>query len=303
MRTSWRWSGIGWGVWAALSVVNPLEAKMSLAVRFPDVVLENVSPGLVLNLRQAKGVPYVVTNNSDMAVDVQVDVELPGPHRIDPKEGYEPAPAADWIRVVPSRFRLGPGEVGTAEVILSVPDDPQLQGRHLQINLHARTLGTGQLALAVNHYVRFSVGVMGPVALAKERDRVALGRLDLDMTPTVRLDKVPLGRRLNIKEVAGATVKIANKGNEGVKLKLKSAKIHNNLREPGWDEPKDPAWLTVVPDNIKVKPNRIQEARLFLEIPDSPENRGRKFMFLVTGELADLGIPLQYYTRVYVSTE
>lgn len=303
MRKSWRWSGIGWGVWAVVFAVTPLEAKMSLAVRFPDVVLENVAPGLVLNLRQAKGVPYVVTNNSDMAVDIQVDVELPGPHRIDPKEGYAPAPDAGWIRVVPNRFRLGPGEVGTAEVILSVPDDPKLAGRHLQINLHARTLGTGQLALAVNHYVRFSVGVMGPAALAKERDRVALSQLNLDMTPTLRLEKVPLGRRFNIKEAAGASVKIANKGNDVVKLKLTSAKIHNNLREPGWDEPKDPGWLTIRPVSLKVKPNRIEEARLSLEIPDSPENRGRKFLFLVTGEMADLGIPLQYYTRVYVSTE
>lgn len=303
MRMSCRWSGVGWGLWAAIFAVNPLEAKMSLAVRFPDVVLENVAPGLVLNLRQAKGVPYVVTNNSDMAVDIQVDVELPGPHRIDPKEGYEPAPDAGWIRVVPNRFRLAPGEVGTAEVILSVPNDPALQGRHLQINLHARTLATGQLALAVNHYVRFSVGVMGPTALAKEKDRVALGRLDLDMTPSLRLDKVPLGRRLNIKDMAGVSVKIANKGNDGVKLKLLSAKMQNSLREPGWEEPANPGWLTVRPGMVKVKPNRIEEARLFLEIPDTPENRGRKFLFLVTGELADLGIPLQYTTRVYVSTE
>ncbi|MBK8126134.1 MAG: hypothetical protein IPK56_05415 [Elusimicrobia bacterium] len=300
MMKSRRWSGIV--LWAAVVAV-PVAAKMSLAVRFPDVVLENVAPGLVLNLRQAKGVPYVVINNSDTAVDIQVDVELPGPQRINPKEGYEPAPDAGWIRVVPNRFRLGPGEVGTAEVILSVPNDPALQGRHLQINLHARTLTTGQLALAVNHYVRFSVNAMGPTALAKERDRVALGRLDLDMTPSLRLDKVPVGRPINIKDMYGAAVKIANKGNEAVRLKLVSAKLQNSLREPGWDEPKDPGWLTVRPDTLKLKPNRIAEARLSLNIPDAPDNRGRKFLFLLTGELADLGIPLQYTTRVYVTTE
>ncbi len=301
MTKFWRWWGVAGGAIAV--VFSPLWAKMSLSVRFPDVVLENVVPGLVLNLRQAKGVPYVVTNNSDAAIDIQVDAELPGPHRIDPKEGYEPAPDAGWLRVVPNRFRLGPGEVGTAEVILSVPDDPALKGRHLQINLHARTLTKGQLALAVNHYVRFSVGAMGPAALAKERDRVALGQLNLDMTPSLRLERVPLGRRVDVKALAGGALKVANKGDAAVKVKLVSAKMQNSLRESGWEEPADPSWLTVRPDTLKVKPNRIEEARLSLTIPDAPENRGRKFLFLVTGELADLGIPLQYYTRVYVSTE
>ena len=82
-----------WSALAGLAVIAvPLWAKLSLGVRFPDIVLENVSPGMVLNLRQAKGMPYVVINQSDFPVDVVVDVELPGPQHIDPKEGYEPAP-------------------------------------------------------------------------------------------------------------------------------------------------------------------------------------------------------------------
>lgn len=300
LKSMKRWCNRAVGT-AAVLAAAPVWGKLSLGVRFPDIVLENVSPGLSLNLRQAKGVPYVVLNGSDKTIDVVVEPELPGPHRIDPKEGYEPAPDAGWVTVVPNRFRLGPGDIGTAEVILTVPNDPSLIGKHLQINLHARSLGTGQLALAVNHYIRFSVGSMGPAALAKEKDRVALGRLDIDMTPTLRLDNVPLGQTLAL-DARGAVLKVTNRGNDPVKLKLASAKILANLREPGWNDPR-PEWLSVKPDAIKVKANQIKPTRLFLNIPDAPENRGQKFQFMITAELADLGIPLQYYTRVYVTTQ
>lgn len=292
-----------WGALAGLAVIAvPLWAKLSLGVRFPDIVLENVSPGMVLNLRQAKGMPYVVINQSDFPVDVVVDVELPGPQHIDPKEGYEPAPVKEWVQVVPNRFRLGAGDIGTAEVILSVPNDPALIGKHYQINLHARSLGTGQLALAVNHYVRFSVGSMGPGALAKEKNRVAVGKLDLDMTPTLRLDKVPLGKSIAL-DALGGTLKITNRGDDPVKLKFASNRVIASLREPGWTDPPHPEWLSMKPAVVKVKPNQVKPVKLFLNIPDAPENHGQKFQFLITAELADLGIPLQYYSRVYVTTE
>ena len=130
----------------------------------------------------------------------------------------------------------------------------------------------------------------------------SFGKLDLDMTPTLRLDKVPLGKSIAL-DALGGTLKITNRGDDPVKLKFASNRVIASLREPGWTDPPHPEWLSMKPAVVKVKPNQIKPVKLFLKIPDAPENRGQKFQFLITAELADLGIPLQYYTRVYVTTE
>lgn len=293
------------GLWVGLMVLAAAAwSGLGLAVRFPDIVMENVPPGAVVNLRQLKGVPYVVINNADIAVDVVVEGEVPFTGPAQAKEGYEPVPQAEWLRIVPNRFKLGPKEIGTAEVILSVPEDPALVGRHFQANIRAKTENTGQLALAVAHSVRFSVGSAGPSALSKEKNRKALGNMDLDLTPpNIRWDGVAPGKPFTLKGSKGLSLKVTNRGNEAVKLKLVSVKAENNLREAGWAEPPHPEWLKVVPEVVKVKPNQIKDVQLSLNIPDAPEHRGQKYLFLIKAELADLGVPLQFYTRVYVQTQ
>ena len=298
VRRGWAWAGL-------LFLTVPVWAKLSLGVRFPDLVMENVAPGTVINLRQLKGLPYVVINQSDeMTLDVLVEPEIPVLGPAQAKEGYEPVPTADWLKVVPNRFKLGPGDAASSEVVLSVPDDPGLVGKHFQVNIKAKSQDVGMLALAVNSYVRFSIGAPGPASLKKEKDRQTLQKLDLELNPgALRMEKVPLGRLVPFADIKGAPLKIINKGNDPVKLKLVSIKPEANLREPGWTEQLDPAWLTVKPDVLKLKGNQIREVQVFLTIPDKPENRGKKFMFLLQAEMADLGLPLQFYTRVYVSTE
>ncbi len=301
VRTMWARRGLA--LTALCLVTAAVWGKLSLAVRFPDIVMENVGSGAVINLRQMKGVPYVVINQSDQPVDVLVEPEVPIPGPAQAKEDYEPVPNPEWLRIVPNRFKLGPGDLASAEVILTVPDDPKLIGRHFQVNIHAKTEGTGSLALAVNHYVRFSVGGPGPAALRKEKDRQTLATLDVDITPpTIRLEHVVLGRPIDIKAVKGVGVKLTNRGNDPVKLKVISVKPEANLREVGWENP-DPSWLKVKPSVLKLKPNQIKETDLTLTVPDVPENKGKKFLLLVTAELAGLEIPVQIYTRVFFTTE
>ncbi len=300
-RSMWVWRGTTFAVLAFLA--GTAWAKLSLGVRFPDIVMENVQPGAIINLRQMKSVPYVVINQSDVTLDILVEPEIPRKGPSQAKEDYEPVPNPEWLKIVPNRFRLGPGDVASAEVILSVPDDAGLVGKHLQVNISAHSEGTGALGVGVNHFVRFSVGVPGPLALKKEKDRQALATLDLDMTPpTLRLDKVPLGQKIDVKAFKGVGLKVTNRGNDPVKLRLLSVKALANTREPGWEAP-DPSWMNVAPSVLKIKPNQIKETKLTLEIPNASENKGKKFLFLVTAELEGLGIPLQVMTRIFVTTE
>jgi hypothetical protein len=292
-----------WGLGVFLLFGLTASVKIGLAVRFPEIEMENVKPGSVINLREIRGVPYVVINGSDHTVDVQVVTEVPVPGPGQAKVDYEPVPNPDWLRVVPNQFKLGPGDLASAEVILAVPDDPTLVGRHFQVNIHARADGQGMFAPAVNNYIRFTVGGLGPQSAKKEKKRVVLGALDLDITPPViRLEKVPLGQSLAVKDLKGIQLKLTNRGNDKVKLKLKSAKMENNQREAGWDTP-DPTWLTIKPSVVKIKPDQVKATNVTLTIPDTPENKGRKFMFLIQAELAGMDFPLDIYSRVFVTTE
>ncbi len=71
VRRGWAWAGL-------LLLTVSAWAKLSLGVRFPDLVMENVAPGSLINLRQLKGLPYVVINQStEMTLDVLVEPEIP----------------------------------------------------------------------------------------------------------------------------------------------------------------------------------------------------------------------------------
>jgi hypothetical protein len=291
---------------AALAAAVPglASAKMSLAVTFPDIVMEKVEPGSVINLRQLKGIPYVVTNRSDIAVEVVIEAETPEKGPGEAKESYEPLATPEWLRAVPSKFRLEPGEVASADIILSIPTDPQYVGRHFQVNLKARTLNAGGLALAVRNFVRFSVGTMGPEALKKEKDLKAVANVKLDLNPTtIRVDHAALGKKLDIAKLTGEVLKIVNTGKDTASLRFKSVTVEQNMQEKGYTNTPTPGWLTVKPAVLKVKPNQIQETKLFLEIPQDPANAGKKWLFLVRGELEGLSIPLEIHCRVYVTTD
>jgi len=285
---------------ALITMTVPVLASLGLAVRFPDIVLEQVNPGMILNFRQDKNIPYVLINKSDIAVDVMVEAE---PAKKDSlKEGYESALKPDWVKVLPTHIHLEKGEVATADVILSVPNDPSLVGHHFQMNLHAHTIGSGFLAVGVMNYIRFSVGTMGPKSLNKESALKTLSNLDLDLTPqSVKAEGVPLGRAVALKDFKAGPLKITNRGEEALRLRLKSVTVENTLKHPDYDVA-DPKWLTVKPEVLKVKSNHIEEAALTVKIPDVPENRGRKFMFVVRAELDKMDISLAVTSRIYVET-
>jgi hypothetical protein len=277
--------------------------ELSLAVRFPEIEMENVRPGSVINLRQIRGVPYVLINGSDYPIAVNVGPEIPVPGPSGAKRDFEPVPNPEWLKIVPNRFKLGPGDIGSAEVILSVPDDPSLIGRHFQVNIHAGSDGPEEIAVGINSYIRFTVGALGPASTKKEKKRMVLNALDLDMTPSVqRLENVPLGKTVSLKELKNVLLKVTNRGNDPIRLKLASVRTDNTQKETGWEIP-NPDWLKISTVRMKIKPDQIKGTDLTLSIPDVPENKGKKFLFLIQAEMDGYDFPLSVSSRVYVITQ
>ena len=80
----------------------------------------------------------------------------------DVKAGYEPIPDPTWLKVVPEKFHLEKGGRGSGELVISVPKDKSLIGRHFEAAVHARTVGSGFLAAGVLHTVCLSIGAPAP---------------------------------------------------------------------------------------------------------------------------------------------
>ncbi len=289
-------------VFAAFMVfgVAALWAGIGIMTRFGDIVLENMKPG-VYNLRQLKNLPYVVTNPGQAKVEVLVDVVVPDKTQ----EGYEPIPDPSWVQVVPNQFVLEPGQNHFSDVVLTVPEDPKYQGRHFQATLWAHTVGTGFTAAGVNSRLRFSVGTVGPEALQREKKRKAMLTLDFDLKPeTVRV-RVPAGRAADLKALARASLKLTNRAEDPLKVRVISLPWQPQFSLPADYEPApDPAWLTLGPETALVKGLTIGEFVPTVRIPAGPEHAGKNYAFLVKAEVvAEKSVPVEVYSRILVSVE
>ena len=60
----------------------------------------------------------------------------------------------------------------------------------------------------------------------------------------------------------------------------------------------EPAWLEIKNPKIQTKPNRIEDVKMVLNVPDLPENRGRKLLFIVSIELDRKDMPFQMIGKV-----
>jgi hypothetical protein len=284
-----------------LGLNGALQAGIGLMSRFADVVLENMKPG-VYNLRALKNLPYVVSNPGDLKVDVLIEVLQP----TKTMEGYEAIPDPGWLQILPNRFTIEPRQNHFSDIVLSIPEDPAYVGRHFQATIWAHTVDTGMTGAGVNSRFRFSVGTLGPVSLVKEKKRKAMMTLDFDLKPeSVSVYDVPLGRAVNLKEERRSSLKLTNRADDPLKVKLVSVAWAGELVMPsGYEAAPDPAWLTFKPVVATVKSLTIAEFLPVLKVPDDPSFLGKKYAFLVKAEvISKESVPVEVYSKILVNVQ
>jgi len=274
-------------------------AKLGIISKFFDTVLENLQPGSFYNLRALKGIAYIIKNASNEMIDVVVEVQRPA----NAAEGYEPILDPSWVKIVPDRFKIRANENHFSDVILSIPDDPNLIGRHFHAKIWAHTAGRVGVSVGVRNRIRFSVGSRGPESLKREKRMKKMMSIDCSLDPPSQyVIGVKPGKEYDAKKEKNVSVKITNRASTSIKLELKCIKPSSRAAFPYGYEPADISWLTIKPKVIKVKPLRIKEAKFYINIPDEEENYGKKYAFFVYATVADTDIPLQVFSRVYVET-
>jgi hypothetical protein len=278
------------------------------------VTLENVPPGTVMNLRVEKYLPMVIANQDESApTDVVVEVVVPDPKEM--KESYEPIPDPNWIHVVPNRFHLGPKASASSDVIMQIPNDPKLIGHHYEAILwvhsdqknKALPQGGVLFQVALRSRFRISVGTAGPAALQREKALKKLATMNANFTvnpDNIYVSDIALGKDIDLKAEKKASLKIINQSDDPIDLKFRPVAPDSNISpQGGYIYAPDFRWLEVAPEHAHIEGNSIKELKLRVKIPDQPEYRGKKYMFLVQTTLTDDSLPLVYYNMVYISTQ
>jgi hypothetical protein len=285
---------------------------VGLAMRFSDVTLENVPPGTFMNLRTDKNLPMVILNQDDSA-PVDVVIEAVSPEAGELKDSYEPIPDPNWIRAVPNRFHLGPKASAATDVILQIPNDPKLIGRHFEVILWVHSdpkkdlLPNGGVLFQVGLRSRFriSVGTPGPEALQREKllKKLATINTNFSINPdTLYVADLPMGKMIDLKAEKRASFKVVNQGDESVALRFKSVPADPNISpQAGYENAPDPKWLEILTPAMSIPGNSVKEIKTRVHIPDDAKYRGKKYMFLILTTLSDDSLPLEYHNMLYVA--
>ncbi len=289
-------------------MVLPITHAGGIAVQFADVVLGNLQPGGVYNLRALRGLTYTVQTNYEGTRDFEVVVRAPRPEELE--EGYEPIPEPSWLRVVPNTFRLAHRENMQCTLIISVPDNEEYRNRHFQVMLLATVKpdpfakGVSLVAQVLSR-LRFSIGTESPEILEASEKRKKFLTLNFRLEPdSVYIRNVELGKPIRLGEKGVPALKVVNLGPESVVLQIKSIPCEKRFSiVSGYEPTPNPHFLKCKKDVLKIKSNRIRNVPLILEIPDEAEYRGKQYAFVIKAELKDTGVPLEIYSRVYVETK
>ncbi len=290
------------GLMVALNIMLPRPSfALGLAARFGDVVVENAEIGKTYNLREAVKVPFGIENKSNAAVDVTVEFEQPVPKAI--LTDYVAIPDPGWLKSLPEKITIGPKSIGFFDLMLTIPNDPSLNGKHFQAVVKARTVGTGLFGVAVENRLRFSIGP-GPESLKEEKRQKALARLDFNVTPQViYVVDVPQGKMFDVKAEQNKSIKVANYSPDPLPIKFTSSPWESQLYKPGEYEPiPDPSWITIKPEEKKVAGEEIAAFEFFVKVPNDPKYKGKKFAAMIKSGLST-GFWLDAPVRVFISVK
>lgn len=287
---------------AVIAAGTPTDAAaLGLAARFGEVVVENAQIGQTYNLREVLKLPFGIENRSNAEVEVVVEFEIPNEKTLN--EEYIAIPDPNWLRALPARMKIGPRSQGFFDLLLSIPDDPTLNGKHIQANVVAKTVGTGLFGVGIENKLRFSIGP-GPETLQEEKRQKAMAKLDFDVSPqALYLSDVPVGTRFDAKAEQNKSVRIANYSTDPLAIRLTSEAWDARLSKPAdYEAIPDPSWLSFKKSEQEIPGEEIEVFELILTVPDDPKYRGKKYAALIRTGLTT-GFWLDAPVRVYFTTK
>lgn len=112
-----------------------------LSTTFSEVTLEGLEIGKGYSTKELANLPLAVVNTGEEPIDLKVEILLPEPEEL--KEGYEPIPDINWIRLKKSSFKgIKPKKAAVTDVKILIPADDIYKGKKYQVFIWTHSVGS-----------------------------------------------------------------------------------------------------------------------------------------------------------------
>jgi hypothetical protein len=279
---------------AALTVMAALCGSgicraLSLRSSAAELFLGDVAPGATLVFLKAAGAKLRVENSGRDPVRVDFKIVAPSPAGV--KDGFDPWPFPDKIRVTNSRAELKPDESARAELAVTVPKDAALIGRQFEFDVVATGTDRAGASLTVTSRVYLAVGDPLPSA-----DPPAAGfaeRTGFSLSPPSSI-----GRE--------ASIKLVNASDEDLAVSLAPAREWDDDVvgiSDGYAPAPNPRWLRFEPGVVKIRAGAIGRARIWADVPKEARYAGRRWAFVAAVDAVAGGRTTRRYFVLHVDAE
>ena len=147
-------------------------APPTLSATVSSVTLSDVPIGAPVALRLPNGGYYALRNDSHARLKARIAPMVPTYcQRLLNTPVYSPVTNMSWITVEPRTFDIPPHSESEAMVIVRLPDDPSLLGRHLEFWIRAEAMANGMASVALYSRIRLDVAKERPAELERVRAR------------------------------------------------------------------------------------------------------------------------------------
>jgi hypothetical protein len=281
----------------------------SFKVNIGELLLQNLQPGQTYDLQELLNMPYRATYDGVQEADVHFTPELPeGEHELKP--GFEPIPDRSWLVVASTSMPIG--AKGTVENNLKfvIPDDDRYLGKKYVVYLWVRTFNKGGgFTVGLGTKSRFLVTIASERASAADAAVRGQASLNFQLEPQESLTRKPLkvGKRHTLgRKTLGRDVVIVNNDSEPRTFTLEaipSSEVVMTLPE-GYEWPANPKDLTFKKELLVVKPKGRAVVPAFIQIPEDPALKGKKFFYLarVKPQVQGQGVASSVIARFLVET-
>lgn len=290
---------------AAVLAATPAAAGAGLKTQFGDVVVKGLKIGQTYSLLKLVNLPLRLVNTGDAEVEVVIKPIVPSASVL--REGYEPVPAPDWVRVEVSTLVIGPNREGATDVIVSIPNDPALLGKRFQADIWSHTRDPmAPVAVGIQSHLLIHVDSEPPTEDELKNKFVDenLANLDFSVTPTsVDLGVLPAGKTHDLRKERKLALKLINPNDRALNFRVKPLPVWESLilPPPGTAAALDANWLKPGREVVTVEASSIGEVALTLSVPDDAKTRGKRFMLLLAVEVLEQKIPTKVYSKYYVT--
>ncbi|MFH1784293.1 MAG: hypothetical protein ABH868_05305 [bacterium] len=284
--------------------VQDATAKAGLSTSWGEVILRNVAIGQSYNTRELLNLPLRVTNNGD--IDLEIQAEILAPSEVSLKDDYEVIPSTSWIKLGQEYFNIGPQESAVTDVIITIPDDEKYLGKKYQFHIYTHSVGSiGFMGLGLMSRVLLNIA---PVRADVTPEEISKLKANLNFSvnpPALRIHDVEIGKKYDIKKLAGKEFKIINPNEEKFTYKITSIDPKKTVIKPPEDFEicPDPSFLKISKETVQVASDEIKKIKMSLEIPDKEEYKNKKYMFVIYTEVMEQDIPVGKYNMVYITTK